>query len=129
MNRLTSLSAWTKLSVAGLILAAIGMLLQIGAGSTLYPTLTGPIVLLVGAAVIALRPTGGMRYVGLGLPLVLLVGLLISAVMSPAFLDQLTHGELGLVVGSAAHVAGLFTAVVGGIGMLLRPDPSPALSA
>jgi hypothetical protein len=129
MNRLTSLSAWTKLNVAGLILAAIGMLLQIVAGSDLYPTLTGPIVLLIGAAVVTLRPGGGMRYVGLGLPLVLGVGLLVSAVMSTGFLDQLTRGEVGLVIGSASHVAGLFAAVVGGTGMLLRPDRSPALEA
>ena len=70
-----------------------------------------------------------MRYVGLGLPLVLLVGLLVSAVMSPAFLDQLTHGEVGLVTGSASHVAGLCAAVIGGIGMLLRPVLAQALDA
>lgn len=128
MNRLTSLSNGAKLNVSGLGLAAIGMLLEIGAGSALYPTLTGPIVLLVGATLVALQLGRWTAYVGLLIPLVLAIGLAISAVMSPAFSEQLVGlDNAGLVLGSLLHLLGLIAAVIGGLGMvLLRADKQPA---
>ncbi len=128
MNRLTSLSNGAKLNVSGLGLAAIGMLLEIGAGSALYPTLTGPIVLLVGATLVALQLGRWTAYVGLLIPLVLAIGLAISAVMSPAFAEQLVGlDNAGLVLGSLLHLLGLIAAVIGGLGMvLLRADKQPA---
>lgn len=123
MNRTRSLSNARKLALAGLVLAAIGMLLEIGSGSELYPTLTGPIVLLVTAAIVALRPTRWTGYVGLIVPLVLGIGLIVSAVMSAAFLEQLTDlGNAGIVAGSIAHVIGLVAAVAGGFGMILGTE-------
>ena len=121
MSRIATLSNEAKLNVIGVVLAAIGMLLEIGAGSELYPTLSGPIVLLVGAAIVAFGPGRWTAYVGLIVPLVLGVGLAVSAVMSPAFFEQVTDiGNAAIVLGSLLHVAGLIAAVVGGFGMLLR---------
>ena len=121
MNRITSLSMAAKLSVTGLVTAAIGMLLQMGAGSHLYPSLTGPIVLLLCAVLVAYRPSRWVGSIGLAVSLVLLVGLIVSAILSSAFLEQLTDiGNPGLVLGSLLHVAGLSAAVGGGIGMVLR---------
>lgn len=121
MNRITTLSNEAKLNVIGVVLAAIGMLFEIGAGSELYPTLSGPIVLLVGAAIVAFGPGRWTAYVGLIVPLVLGVGLAVSAVMSPAFFEQvMDFGNAAIVLGSLLHVAGLIAGVVGGFGMVLR---------
>jgi hypothetical protein len=120
MKQLTSLSNPAKLNVGGLVLTAIGMALERGAGSTLYPTLTGPIVLVVVAVLVAVRPARWTAYVGLIVPLVLAAGLIVSAALSPTFLDQLTGtGNAGTLVGSILHVVGLVAAVAGGIGMVL----------
>jgi hypothetical protein len=117
-----SLPNKARLNVAGLVMTAIGMLLEIAAGSGLYPTLTGPIVLLIGAALVAFRPSRWTAYAGLIIPLVLGIGLAVSAVISPAFLQQLTQlGNAGLVAGSLLHAVGLIAAITGGMGMVLWP--------
>jgi len=120
MNRTRALSNERNLAVVGLVLTAIGMLLEIGSGSQLYPTLTGPIVLLATAAIVALRHARWTGYVGLLVPLVLGIGLVVSTVMSPSFLEQLADlGNVGILAGSIAHVIGLAGAVAGGFGMIL----------
>ena len=80
MNRLGQLSNAAKLNVAGLVLTAAGMLLQIAAGSQLYPSFAGPIVLLVTAVIVAFWPGRWMAYVALLVPLVLGLGAIIAAV-------------------------------------------------
>ena len=108
-----------KLSVAGLVLAAAGMLLQTIAGSTLYPSLAGPIVLLLTALLVVFGPARWTRYVALLIPLVLGLGALVAAAMTGDFIGQLTNiGNAGLVLGSWMHVAGLIAALAGGVGML-----------
>ena len=120
MNRVTQLSNAAKLSVAGLVVTAAGMLLQIAAGSGLYPSFAGPIVLLVTAVVVALWPGRWMAYVALLVPLVLGLGAIIAAVMSGEFIEQLTDtGNVGILVGSWMHVIGLIAAVAGGVGMVM----------
>ena len=119
MNRTRALSNERNLAVVGLVLTAIGMLLEIGSGSQLYPTLTGPIVLLATAAIVALRHARWTGYVGLLVPLVLGIGLVVSTVMSPSFLEQADLGNVGILAGSIAHVIGLAGAVAGGFGMIL----------
>ncbi len=127
MNRITSLSNEARLNVAGLVVAAIGILLEIGAGSGLYPTLTGPVVLLVGAALVVLRPSRLTAYVGLIIPTVLGIGLAVSAVLSPDFLEQVVQlSNPALVFGSLLHVAGLIAAIGGGIAMVLRRAITPS---
>ena len=56
LGRSQRLSNPARLNVIGLVLTAAGMLLQIAAGWKLYPSLAGPIVLLVTAGVVALGP-------------------------------------------------------------------------
>jgi hypothetical protein len=126
MNAVTRLSNPAKLNATGLVLTAAGMLLQIVAGSTLYPSFAGPIVLLLAAVIVAFGPGRWTPYVGLLVPLVLGVGAIIAAVMSGEFINQLTDiGLPGILVGSLMHVVGLIAAVAGGVGMLRgRPGAS-----
>ena len=120
MNAISRLSNAAKLNVAGLVLTAAGMLLQIAAGSKLYPSVAGPIVLLVAALIVAFWSSRWTPYVGLLVPLVLGLGLTIAAVMTGDFIDQLTNtGQAGILLGSLMHVIGLVAAVAGGVGMVL----------
>ena len=117
------LSNAAKLSVTGLVLTAAGMLLQIAAGSELYPTFAGPIVLLVAAAIVAFVRRRWAPYVGLVVALVLGVGAIVAAVMTGEFVTQLTDvGNPGVLLGSLMHVIGLVAAVAGSVGMLLAPQ-------
>jgi hypothetical protein len=114
------LSNAAKLNVAGLVVTAAGMLLQIAAGSTLYPSLTGPIALVVTAGIVAFGPGRWVPFVGFLVPLVLGAGAMIAAAMTGDFIEQLTNiGRPGILVGSVMHVVGLAAALAGGVGMLL----------
>jgi hypothetical protein len=120
MSRFGGLSNAAKLNLAGLVVTAAGMLLQIAAGSRLYPSLAGPIVLLVAAVIVVLWSSRWTPWVGLLVPLVLGLGAIVAAVMTGDFIDQLAEfGNPGIVVGSWMHVIGLIAAVAGGLGMLL----------
>ena len=123
MNRIRHLSNWARLNVIGLVLTATGMLLQIAAGSELYPSLTGPIVLVAAAVIVALGPGRWTPFVGVVVPLVLGTGAIIAAVMTGEFIDQLsTIANGALLLGSLMHVIGLAAAVIGGVAMMLdRP--------
>jgi hypothetical protein len=119
MDSVRRLSTAAKLNVTGLVLTAAGMLLQIAAGSVLYPSFTGPIVLLAAAVIVVVGPGRWAPYVGLLVPLVLAAGAIVAAVMTGDFIRQLTDvGRLGILAGSLMHVAGLTAAVAGGVGML-----------
>jgi hypothetical protein len=127
MDRVRLLSNSARLNVIGLVLTAAGMLLQIAAGSTLYPSFAGPAVLLATAAVVALLGGRWTTYLALLVPLVLGLGAVIAALISGAFIRQLTgFNEPGLVLGSVMHVIGLAAAVTGGVGMLRGPARVPA---
>jgi hypothetical protein len=120
MDAVRGLSTAAKVNAAGLVLTAAGMLLQIAAGSTLYPSITGPVVLLVAAVFVAFGPGRWTPWVGLVVPLVLGLGAIAAAVMTGGFVDQLTDfGEPGLFVGSLMHVIGLVAAIAGGRAMVL----------
>jgi hypothetical protein len=119
LNRVSRLSNAAKVNATGLVLTAAGMLLQISAGSRLYPSLAGPIVLLAAAVIVAFGPARWAPWVGLLVPLVLGVGAIIAGVMSGEFVNQLTNiGEAGIFVGSLMHVVGLIAAVAGAVRML-----------
>jgi hypothetical protein len=110
------------LNVVGLVVTAAGLLLQIAAGSGLYPSLAGPIVLVVTAVIVAFGPWRWTAYIALLVPLVLGVGAIVAAAMTGEFTSQLVaFGNPGIVLGSLMHSAGLIGAVVGAIGMLRRP--------
>jgi hypothetical protein len=119
LNRTSRTSAATRLNVAGLVVTAAGMVLQMTAGSTLYPSLAGPIVLLLTALLVVFGPARWTPYVGLLIPLVLGLGALVAAAMTGDFIGQLTDvGNVGIVLGSWMHVVGLIAAVSGGVGVL-----------
>ena len=108
------------MNVIGLVVTAAGMLLQIASGSELYPSLTGPIVLLVAAAFVALGPRRMTPFVAVLVPLALGIGAIVAAVMTGGFTNQLADpGNAGVLIGSLMHVVGLVAAVTGGVGMLL----------
>jgi hypothetical protein len=114
------LSIASRLNVSGLVLTAGGMLLQIASGSTLYPSLSGPIVLLAAAVIVAFGPGRWTPYVGLVIPLILGLGAIVAAVMTGEFIDQLAQtGRAGVLLGSLMHVIGLTVAVGGGVGLVL----------
>ena len=120
MDSVRRLSTAAKVNAAGLVLTSAGMLVQIAAGSTLYPSITGPIVLIVAAIFVVFGPGRWTPWVGLVVPLVLGLGAIVAAVMTGDFIDQLTDfGKPGLLVGSLAHVIGLVAAVAGGVVMVL----------
>lgn len=122
MRQLTRLSSWTTLNVLGLVVAAAGMLVQISAGSNLYPSLTGPIVLVATAVLVVFGPSRWTRWVGLGVPLLLGIGAAVAAAMTGEFIDQLIGaGNVALLLGSWMHVVGLITAVTGAVGAILAP--------
>jgi hypothetical protein len=117
-----------RLNVAGLILTATGMQLQIAAGSELYPSFAGPIVLLATAGLVAFVNSRWTAYAGLVVPLVLGLGAIVAAVMTGELIEQLTAvGNIGIFIGSVMHVVGLIAAVTGAIGMMRRrADPTDA---
>jgi hypothetical protein len=120
LDSVRRLSTAAKLNATGLVVTSAGMLLQIAAGSKLYPSLVGPIVLIGTAVIVAFGPGRWTPYVGLAVPLVLGLGAIIAAVMTGDFIDQLTDfGKAALILGSLAHVIGLIAAVAGGVGMVL----------
>jgi hypothetical protein len=110
----------TKLNAAGLVLAAAGMLVQIAAGSTLYPSIAGPIVLIVAAIIVAFGPARTAPWIGLVVPLVLGIGAIGAAtVTGNNLVSQLTDiGKPGILVGSVMHVVGLVGAMAGGLMMV-----------
>lgn len=120
MNALRRLSNAAKVNAIGLVLTSAGMLLQIAMGSTLYPSITGPIVLIATAIFVLFGPGRWTPYVGLIVPLVLGFGAIVAAVMTGDFIDQLTDvGKTGIFLGSLMHVIGLIAAVAGGVAMVL----------
>jgi hypothetical protein len=122
VNERGTLPTLAKLNAAALAVTAAGMVLQIASGSELYPTIPpGPIILLVGAGVVALGPRRWSPIIGLAVPLILTVGGIIAAAAGNEFLDQLTEpAEVGLFAGTAVHLLGLVGALVTGIIAMTR---------
>ena len=112
-----TLSAAGMLNVTGMGVAAAGIIIQIASGSDLYPTIPpGPIILLAGAALVALGPWRWTPVVGVVVPLFLLVGAAIAAIVSGEFVDQLTDpGEVGIFAGDVLQLLGVLTSLVAGI--------------
>ncbi len=109
------LSGAAKLNIVGLVVTAAGMLLQMASGSTMFPSATGPIVLLVTALIVTFAPGRWPAVAGLAVPLVLGVGAIVAAVMTGDFVRQLTDSaNAGILAGSVMHVAGLCAAIAGG---------------
>jgi hypothetical protein len=113
MSRSRSLSAAGKLTVAGLVAAAAGIVIQIASGAE-YPTVPpGLIILLVAAGLVAL----GARWrwtplVGVVVALFLLVG----GALAPQARDQLGDpGAVGVFVGTVIQLLALVVALIAGV--------------
>jgi hypothetical protein len=117
LSRRPPLSPAGKLNVAAMLAAAGGMVLQIASGSELFPTIPpGPIILVAGAALVAVAPWRWTAIVGVVVPLFLVVGGVLASLNSGDFLDQLTNpGEVGIFAGSVVQVLGVLTALGAGI--------------
>jgi hypothetical protein len=113
MSRSRSLSAAGKLTVAGLVAAAAGIVIQIASGAE-YPTVPpGLIILLVAAGLVAL----GARWrwtplVGVVVALFLLVG----GALAPQAREQLGDpGAVGVFVGTVIQLLALVVALIAGV--------------
>jgi hypothetical protein len=107
------LSAAGRLTVAGLVAAAAGIVIQIAAGAE-YPTVPpGLIILLVAAGLVAL----GARWrwtplVGVVVALFLLVG----GALAPQAREQLGDpGAVGVFVGTVIQLLALVVALIAGV--------------
>jgi hypothetical protein len=112
-SRSRSLSAAGRLTVAGLVVAAAGIVIQIASGAE-YPTVPpGLIILLVAAGLVAL----GARWrwtplVGVVVALFLLVG----GVLAPQAREQLGDpGAVGVFLGTVIQLLALVVALISGV--------------
>lgn len=104
--------------VAGLVLAAVGVITLILVGVPGFPLVPpGPIILLGAAALVAFVRWRWMPVVGLAAALFLAVG----AVLAGATQAMLaTPSDVGPFVGSVVQVAGLVVATVAGVVAVAR---------
>lgn len=102
--------------VAGLVLAAVGLVIQVISGVPGFPTIPpGPIILVVAAAFVALAPWRWAPIVGLVTALFLVVGAVVAAAV-PGIADRLGDpGEFGPFAGTALYALGLLVALVAGV--------------
>lgn len=107
-----------KVSAAGMILAAAGIEIQIVAGSDLFPTIPpGPVILIVGAGLVAFGPRTWARYVALVIPIFLLVGATIAgSVATDSWIDQLRQpDQTGIFLGTVLQFSATVIALAAGI--------------
>ncbi|HEU4422792.1 MAG TPA: hypothetical protein VFR67_09695 [Pilimelia sp.] len=113
-------------TVAGLIVGALGIGVLWASGVEFpFAVPPGIVILLVGAAVVALAPWRWAPGVGAFLGLFVTVGFLISPTGIPNFLGQ--HGT-SVAIGTWIQLAGVLTALVAGV-MATRNNyhgPAPA---
>ncbi len=110
-----------RLNVAGLVVAAAGIMVQYAAGVD-YPTVPpGPIILLAAAAVVAFGPWRWAPVVGLVAALFLTIGGAAATVAGNGFNETLGDpGYVGAFAGAVIQIAGLAIAVPAGIADVRR---------
>lgn len=78
------------------------------------------------AVIVAFGPGRWTPYLALVVPLVLGLGAIVAAVMTGAFIEQLTDiANQALLLSTLLHVAGLIAAVAGAVGMVQRRGAGP----
>ena len=115
---INGLTTAEKVSAEGLVLAAAGIVIQIVAGSDLFPTIPpGPVILILGAGLIAFGPRSWARYVALIIPIFLLVGATTAGVVATdSWVDQLRRPEqTGIFLGTVLQFTAIAVALVAGI--------------
>ena len=113
LSRSRSLSAPGRLTVAGLVAAAAGIVIQIAAGAE-YPTVPpGLVILLVAAGLVALG--GRWRWTPL-VGVVVALFLLVGGVLAPQAREQLGDpGAVGVFVGTVIQLLALVVALIAGV--------------
>lgn len=113
---MTSTTTTRSLTVAGLVLGAagIGILWASGVEFPFYPP-PGLLILTAGAAVVAFVRRPWADVVGAALGLCVLVGFVISSIVSGAGTDNLTGAAgTGGVIGTVVQLVGAVLALVAG---------------
>ncbi|MBC8091588.1 MAG: hypothetical protein H7Y15_06550 [Pseudonocardia sp.] len=103
------------IQVAGLLLAALGLVTQIVSGVPGFPPVPpGPIILVVAAAFVTFAPWRWAPIVGLAATVFLVVGLLVSLPTSGAAEQLADPGTFGPFAGTVLLMVGLLVALVAG---------------
>jgi hypothetical protein len=104
------------LNVAGLVVAAAGIMIQYVSGVD-YPTIPpGPIILLAAGAVVAFGPWRWSLVVGLVAALFLAIGGVIATIVGNGFRETLGDtGWVGAFGGAVIQIVGLAIALPAGI--------------
>ncbi len=116
MNQRISLSASSKLTVAALLVAAAGFVIQIVSGVDVPTVPPGLVILLVAAGLIAFSPWRWMPVVGAAVGLFLLVGFFASGAVG----SLLEPSQLGVFVGAWVQFLAVIVAAVAGIAATIQ---------
>jgi hypothetical protein len=111
MNHRKSLSPASKLTVAVLLVAAAGFVIQIVSGVDVPTVPPGLVILLVAAGLVAFLPWRWIPVVGAAVGLFLLVGFFASGAVG----SLLDPSRLGVLVGAWVQFLAVIVAVVAGI--------------
>ena len=111
MKRPSSLSPASKLTVAALLVAALGFAIQIFSGIDVPTVPPGLVILVVAATVVALLPWRWVPVVGAFAGLFLFVGFFASGALG----NLLDPSRFGVLVGAWIQFLALIIAVAGGI--------------
>ena len=111
MKRPSSLSPASKLTVAALLVAALGFAIQIVSGIDTPTVPPGLVILVVAATVVALLPWRWVPVVGAFAGLFLFVGFFASGALG----NLLDPSRFGVLVGAWIQFLALIVAVVGGL--------------
>ena len=111
MNHRKSLSPASKLTVAALLVAAAGFVIQIVSGVDVPTVPPGLVILLVAAGLVAFLPWRWIPVVGAAVGLFLLVGFFASGAVS----SLLDPSRLGVFVGAWIQFLAVIAVVVTGI--------------
>ncbi len=111
MNQRSSLPRASQLTVAALLVAAAGFVIQIVSGVVVPTVPPGLVILLVAAASVAFAPWRWMPVVGVVVGLFLLVGFFASG----AVVSLLEPSQLGVFLGAWVQFLAVIVAVATGI--------------
>ena len=111
MKRPSSLSSASKVTVAALLVAALGFAIQIFSGIDVPTVPPGLVILVVAATVVALLPWRWVPVVGAFAGLFLFVGFFASGALG----NLLDPSRFGVLVGAWIQFLALSVAVAGGL--------------
>jgi hypothetical protein len=111
MNQRSSLPTASKLTVAALLVAAAGFVIQIVSGVDVPTIPPGLVIMLVAAGLVAFLPWRWIPVVGAAVGLFLLVGFFASGAVG----SLLDPSRLGVFIGAWIQFLAVIVAVVAGI--------------